>query len=145
MLREWAEPSGMADPPEFAEAAFPFDEPDEVVDPTPLAPGRLPSYIRDHRKRLRVRFLASNAMAVPDYELLELVLFRAIPRQDVKPLARRLLESFGDFNVAASARWGTGSQASRAASPGAASPDAEGDVLLHARDLRRPVPRRREP
>lgn len=35
---------------------------------------------------------------MPDYELLELVLFRAIPRQDVKPLARRLIEIFGDFN-----------------------------------------------
>ena len=35
---------------------------------------------------------------MPDYELLELVLFRAIPRQDVKPLARRLIETFGDFN-----------------------------------------------
>jgi DNA repair protein RadC len=35
---------------------------------------------------------------MPDYELLELILFRAIPRQDVKPLARALLETFGDFN-----------------------------------------------
>jgi DNA repair protein RadC len=35
---------------------------------------------------------------MPDYELLELVLFRAIPRQDVKPLARLLLDTFGDFN-----------------------------------------------
>lgn len=35
---------------------------------------------------------------MPDYELLELVLFRAIPRGDVKPLARRLIEAFGDFN-----------------------------------------------
>ena len=36
--------------------------------------------------------------AVPDYELLELVLFRAIPRQDIKPLARTLIETFGDFS-----------------------------------------------
>jgi len=65
----------------------------------PIAPGgKLPSYIKDHRKRLRTRFLAGGAAAMPDYELLELVLFRAIPRQDVKPLARRLLEVFGDFN-----------------------------------------------
>ena len=35
---------------------------------------------------------------MPDYELLELVLFRAIPRQDVKPLAHALLDRFGDFN-----------------------------------------------
>ena len=40
---------------------------------------------------------------MPDYELLELVLFRAIPRQDVKPLARRLIETFGDFNRVLSA------------------------------------------
>lgn len=64
----------------------------------PLAKGRLPSYIADHRKRLRERFMAGGAAAMPDYELLELVLFRSIPRRDVKPLARALLEQFGDFN-----------------------------------------------
>ena len=61
-------------------------------------PGRLPSYIADHRKRLRARFMEGGATAMPEYELLELVLFRAIPRQDVKPLARLLLDTFGDFN-----------------------------------------------
>ena len=60
--------------------------------------GRLPSYIADHRQRLRDRFIQGGGAALPDYELLELVLFRAIPRQDVKPLARTLLETFGDFN-----------------------------------------------
>lgn len=64
----------------------------------PLASGKLPSYIADHRKRLRSRFMQGGATAMPDYELLELVLFRAIPRQDVKPLARTLLDQFGDFN-----------------------------------------------
>ena len=59
---------------------------------------RLPSYIKDHRKRLRERFMSGGAEAMPDYELLELILFRAIPRQDVKPLARRLIETFGDYN-----------------------------------------------
>ena len=58
---------------------------------------RLPSYIKDHRKRLRHRFMQGGAMAVPDYELLELVLFRAIPRRDVKPLACALLNQFRDF------------------------------------------------
>ena len=67
------------------------------------APGKLPSYISDHRKRLRDRFLEGGAAAMPDYELLELVLFRAIPRQDVKPLARLLLDTFGDFNRVVSA------------------------------------------
>lgn len=65
--------------------------------------GRLPSYIRDHRARLRTRFMDGGAAALPDYEMLELVLFRAIPRQDVKPLARRLLDHFGDFNRVISA------------------------------------------
>ncbi|MDO5657186.1 MAG: DNA repair protein RadC [Paracoccus sp. (in: a-proteobacteria)] len=67
-------------------------------------PGRRPpSYMADHRARLRDRFMQGGAAAMPDYELLELVLFRAIPRQDVKPLARRLIESFGDFNRVISA------------------------------------------
>ncbi|PRY93019.1 DNA repair protein RadC [Hasllibacter halocynthiae] len=68
--------------------------------PPTVAPdhkGRLPSYIRDHRTRLRERFLQGGEDAMPDYELLELILFRAIPRQDVKPLARRLLDEFGDL------------------------------------------------
>jgi hypothetical protein len=60
--------------------------------------GRMPSYIADHRQRLRERFMQAGGAALPDYELLELVLFRAIPRQDVKPLARLLLDTFGDFN-----------------------------------------------
>ena len=68
-----------------------------------LPPGRLPSYIKDHRARLRERFLTGGAIAMPDYELLELLLFRAIPRQDVKPLARRLIDPFGDFNGVVSA------------------------------------------
>ena len=67
-------------------------------DQTPAPTLRAPSYLRDHRKRLRARFMEGRAAAMPDYELLELVLFRAIPRQDVKPLARRLMEHFGDFN-----------------------------------------------
>src|SRR5690606_16703567 len=58
---------------------------------------------RDHRQRLRSRFMEGGAAAMPDYELLELVLFRAIPRQDVKPLARLLLDAFGDFNRVVSA------------------------------------------
>ena len=54
----------------------------------------LPSYLKDHRKRLRERFDRAGLAAMPDYELLELVLFRALRRKDVKPLARSLLERF---------------------------------------------------
>ena len=50
-----------------------------------------------HRERLRERFLKGGAEGLPDYELLELVLFAGIPRKDVKPLAKRLIEKLGDF------------------------------------------------
>jgi DNA repair protein RadC len=65
--------------------------------------GRVPSYIADHRARLRQRFLSGGAAAMPDYELLELILFSAIPRQDVKPLARHLIDTFGDLGGVLSA------------------------------------------
>ena len=48
-----------------------------------------------HRKRLRQRFDKAGADGLPDYELLELLLCQALPRQDVKPLAKRLIERFG--------------------------------------------------
>jgi DNA repair protein RadC len=50
-----------------------------------------------HRERLRDRFLEAGAQALADYELLELVLFRAIPVRDVKPLAKDLIKEFGSF------------------------------------------------
>lgn len=56
-----------------------------------------PKHFHGHRERLRRRFLDSRGEALPDYELLELVLFSALPRQDVKPLAKRLLSHFGGF------------------------------------------------
>jgi len=50
-----------------------------------------------HRERLRERFLKGGAEAMPDYELLELTLFAAVPRRDTKPLAKILLARFGSF------------------------------------------------
>ena len=50
-----------------------------------------------HRARLRRRFLNSGAEALADYELLELLLFLAKPRGDVKPLAKRLIKEFGSY------------------------------------------------
>ncbi len=50
-----------------------------------------------HRDRLRERFCEVGGDAMPDYELLELVLFRSIPRRDIKPLAKELLRRFGGF------------------------------------------------
>lgn len=89
--------------PAFQEMPLPlFGDADEAL-PVPLTSERLPSYIADHRARLRTRFMEGGAQAMPDYELLELVLFRALPRQDVKPLAHRLIEIFGDFGQVLSA------------------------------------------
>ena len=56
-----------------------------------------PPHYHGHRARLRQRFLDAGSEAISDYELLELILFRAIPQRDVKPLAKELLEKFGSF------------------------------------------------
>lgn len=57
-----------------------------------------PHYL-GHRQRLRSRFLESGGEKIADYELLELILFGAKPRGDVKPLAKRLLKQFGSFDA----------------------------------------------
>lgn len=87
----------------FSESPMPLFDSDEVATAQSLPQGKPPSYLADHRKRLRDRFLAGGAAALPDYEMLELILFRAIPRQDVKPLTYALLQVFGDFNRVLSA------------------------------------------
>lgn len=61
-----------------------------------------PHYL-GHRERLRRRFRDGGADAIPDYELLELVLFRAVPRRDTKPLAKAILAQFGTFAEAMNA------------------------------------------
>jgi DNA repair protein RadC len=62
-----------------------------------------PPHYFGHRERLRDRFREAGADAVTDYELLELVLFRALPRRDVKPLAKALIAKFGSFAEVVSA------------------------------------------
>jgi DNA repair protein RadC len=62
-----------------------------------------PPHQHGHRQRLRARFLSAGPQAVADYELPELVLFRAIPQRDVKPLAKELIARFGSFAEAISA------------------------------------------
>ncbi len=57
-----------------------------------------------HRERLRERFMKAGGKALADYELLELVLFRAIPRRDIKALAKALLARFGSFAEVVAAR-----------------------------------------
>jgi DNA repair protein RadC len=56
-----------------------------------------PPHFHGHRERLRARFREAGSDALADYEMLELLLFRAIPQRDVKPLAKTLLEKFGSF------------------------------------------------
>jgi DNA repair protein RadC len=56
-----------------------------------------------HRERLRLRFREAGTEALTDYELLELLLFRALPRRDVKPLAKSLIAKFGSFAEVVSA------------------------------------------
>jgi DNA repair protein RadC len=65
------------------------DEPDSGFKESP--------HYHGHRERLRARFREAGEEALADYELLELVLFRALPRRDVKPLAKALLSRFGSF------------------------------------------------
>ncbi len=64
-----------------------------VQAPSPTAE---PHYL-GHRDRLREKFAEGGGDALPDYELLELLLFRAIPRRDVKPLAKALIRRFGSL------------------------------------------------
>ena len=52
---------------------------------------------RGHLERLRSRFLETDGKGVQDYELLEMILFSANPRGDVKPLAKILLKTFGSL------------------------------------------------
>jgi DNA repair protein RadC len=56
-----------------------------------------------HRERLRERFASAGADALPDYELMELLLFRSRARGDVKPVAKRLIARFGSFAEALAA------------------------------------------
>ena len=56
-----------------------------------------------HRQRLKDRFTKGGVDAVADYELLELLLYSAIPRRDVKPLAKEMIAHFGSFTEVISA------------------------------------------
>lgn len=76
----------------------------DLDDARPIAlPSRPPSYLRNHKKNLQDRFAEGGAQAMPDYELLELILYRSLPRIDVKPIAQALIDAFGDYNRVLSA------------------------------------------
>ncbi len=67
----------------------------------PAPPG--PTSAEGHRRRMRERLLTAGPESVADHELLEMVLFLALPRRDTKPMARALLTRFGSFASAVSA------------------------------------------
>jgi DNA repair protein RadC len=69
----------------------------DVKSKRPSAEPKATPHYHGHRERLRKRFLDAGSDAVSDYELLELILFRAIPQKDVKPIAKELLATFGSF------------------------------------------------
>lgn len=70
--------------------------PRKAPSPATLTDADTPHY-HGHRDRLRARFQDAGAETLPDYELLELLLFRSIPQRDVKPLAKELVQRFGSF------------------------------------------------
>jgi DNA repair protein RadC len=85
-----------ATPPGVADAA--------PVNAQASAPARSPAaHQLGHRERLRERARAGGLSALPDYELLELYLFRTFARGDVKPMAKALLARFGSFGATISA------------------------------------------
>lgn len=73
--------------------------PEPIVDKAPPSPASA----EGHRQRIRSRLLTAGPESIADHELLELVLFLALPRRDTKPIARALLARFGSFANAISA------------------------------------------
>ena len=88
-----AKPGGLA---EASPGLLPFAE--QAVSHGDAAPGHL-----GHRARMREKLLAAGPDALLDHELLEMVLFLALPRRDTKPIARALIARFGSFANAISA------------------------------------------
>jgi len=74
------------------DASLPFD-----------LPAAAPAGAEGHRGRMRARLLRAGPEALADYELLEMVLYIALPRRDTKALARALLARFGSFAAALAA------------------------------------------
>jgi len=101
---EGAGAEATANSPDMAQDhGAPHAEAPASASPPAKRPKPAKSHHHGHRARLRERFLNAGQQSLADYELLELVLFRAIPQRDVKPIAKRLIEHFGDFNRVISA------------------------------------------
>lgn len=73
------------------------EAPEESLKPQGLAEVAAPPHYTGHRDRLRHRFAEGGDTGMPDYEILELLLFRSIPRRDIKPLAKDLIQRFGSL------------------------------------------------
>jgi DNA repair protein RadC len=71
---------------------------------SPVRGVEAPPHYLGHRERLRDRFRQAGEDALADYELLELLLFRAMPRRDIKPIAKALIARFGSFAEVLAAR-----------------------------------------
>ncbi len=70
-----------------------------LLDPFEAIPDEAPKpHHLGHRDRLRMRARKGGLAALPDYELMEIYLFRSIPMRDVKPLAKALLTRFGSLS-----------------------------------------------
>ena len=80
-------------------ALFHFDPVEVPSQAEPDAKSATPPHYHGHRDRLRLRARRAGPGALPDYELLELFLYRSIPRSDVKPLAKALLARFGGLQA----------------------------------------------
>ena len=81
-------------PPGPAQSDFELPGP---VPSAPTLPAPNPSGTDGHRSRMRARLLTAGPQSLADHEMLEMVLFLALPRRDTKPLARALLARFGSF------------------------------------------------
>jgi DNA repair protein RadC len=99
---------GVADAAGFRfdiDADAPLSQPEKPPDANkssakkPGAPKPDAPHYHDHRTRLRQRFEDAGADALAEYELLEMLLFRVIPRRDTKPLAKALIRRFGDLGA----------------------------------------------
>lgn len=71
--------------------------PDRVSDETRIEKARAGKDASGHRARLRKRLLEGGTDALADHEVVEYLLMTAIPRRDVKPLARSLIQRFGSL------------------------------------------------
>jgi DNA repair protein RadC len=88
----------MARKPQFSEAsaglAGLFDD---ALPATPMGTAEEPPGHLGHRARMRTKLLNAGPDALLDHEMLEMLLFQALPRRDTKPIARALLARFGSF------------------------------------------------